>query len=530
MEVNVDKVDNTNSADQLLINHESVTKNWSPMKVNERTNIRLNFNAGLLNQVGNITNCRVELAMDELNITVRGESEQDVDKALAKLNVLNNAVVSCTVVTYSALILKVFRTSMTWIFEFYISEGDLDVVLQMLPLKDSLGRKLSTTLVSAASPHLNLLHNYLTIEVISEGGFDIQSRVQSRPSNRAACRLWREHPYKTYGDGSYNAAIYRYGPGTQAQSNEGSNGTPAKPTIRTVDQWVEQSAAAADNPFVPLHQAEEPPKFDDTADGFQTNPELPVGRTRYIKTRKAKGIPDLPNLAQSVATSCDSRMPVNSASSSRSPSKSGSKTGEEYGSQRNDDSASTEPSVVGAVIPNLVPPPIEPPFMPDPSVASNELVARATWEAHIVPNVRANTSLLGFDPDEPQKESPEEPLKVESKQSPRSFDIEEKVQQVNEFETRQIRYTMNQRKASTQVGSGTTALLRSFESKLTQILRCTRSFVGHVRLRVNIGRILINHQTGSAESKKQPFVPNQWPRVFPAQGGTSNLETVFTEM
>lgn len=101
IEANVDDVDNTDGADQLLINHESITKNWNPMLVNERTNIGLNFSAGLLNQVGNVTNCRVELAMDGTNIVVRGESAQNVDIAIAKLNILNGSFVSYALMVYS---------------------------------------------------------------------------------------------------------------------------------------------------------------------------------------------------------------------------------------------------------------------------------------------------------------------------------------------------------------------------------------------------------------------------------------------
>lgn len=96
IEAEVDNVVNLDGADQLLINHESITKDWKPMVANERTNIGLNFNARILNQVGNVTNCRVELAMDGTNIVVRGESEQSVDIAVTKLNVLNSSFVSYT--------------------------------------------------------------------------------------------------------------------------------------------------------------------------------------------------------------------------------------------------------------------------------------------------------------------------------------------------------------------------------------------------------------------------------------------------
>ena len=521
----LDNLDNVDGTNKLLINHESVIKRWNPANVNGDINVGLNFNADLLNQVGNITNCRVELDMDEMSIVVRGESQQGVDKALAKLNVLNKSTVCCIIfICLMVLISKVCRTSLGCIFEFFIPEGDMDVLLQMLPLKESLGRKLSTTLLSTDSPHTKGLQNYLTIEMISEGGFDLQRKVRPRASSRAGCLLWRSRPYKKYGDGSYSAHIYNNGPGATPQSIEESDDRLAKPMIRTVDQWVEQSAAAADNPFVPLGPAEEPPKVDNLADELHVETDRLVSRARHVKTRKAKGIQPLPDLAQSAATS------VVSDSTSISPPKSDSKAGEELGSRKTGDSSSTGPSLADVVIAfrHLDPPPIEPPFMPEPSVASSgsHQITRAKWEAHIVSNVQADTSLLGFDPNEP----PEKSSKAEDSQGVKHGYVDERVQPVNEVDTRQIRRTMNQHKASTQVGSGNAALLRCMESRATQILQSARSCTGHVQLEVNLGRILVNHQTGAAEFKRQPFLPGQWPRVFPTEEGNGKLETVFTEM
>lgn len=100
-EAKVDKSDNTGSADQLLINHESISKNWKPMVANERTNNVLHFSAGPLNSIGNVTKCRIELAIDGTNVIVRGESEQNVDTAITKLEVLNSSFVSYTFMIYS---------------------------------------------------------------------------------------------------------------------------------------------------------------------------------------------------------------------------------------------------------------------------------------------------------------------------------------------------------------------------------------------------------------------------------------------
>lgn len=524
-EMKVEDVNNVESGDQLLINHESVTKMWNPTEGKERIDAGLNFSAELLNQIGNTSGCRVEFAMDGRSIFVRGEIEQAVNKAVAKLNVLNNSVVSHIVFLLSTiLILKVFRTSITCTFDFYVPEGDIDALLQILPLKESLGRKLSTTLLPTASPHTKFLQNYMTVEIISEGGFDLQRKVRPRPQGRAESLLWQDYPYTGYGDGSYNGSVYQHGPGATTRPYEGSNDVPANPTVPTVDEWVVQSAAAADNPFAPLEQAEEAPSAGVIADELPIEAAPPVGRARRIKSRKAKGIQGQPIVVPSVAAS------VISHSTSRSLSKAGSKAGEEHDSQKTGDSVSAKPSVAGATIPvrHLDPPPIEPPFMPAPSAASSDSaqLARAQWEAHLKPDVPANISLLGFDPNEPAGES----SNSAHSGGLDTFGIEEKVQRVNEVETRQFRRTMNQQKASTQLGSGNAPLLRSMETSATEILQYARSCAGHTSLDVNLGRLLINHQTGSAEIKRQPFQPNHWHTVFPTQAGRSKLETVFTEM
>ena len=524
-ETKVDDVGDVDSTDRLLINHESIVKKWNPAKGDERAHAGLNFNPEVLNQVGNLTSCRVELSMDGMDVLVRGESKQSIEKSIAKLAVLYDSIVSHTVFKcLNMLIPKVCRSA-TCVFEYYIPEGNMDVLLQMVPLKETPGRKLSTTLVSPTSSQAKFLPYYLVIEMISQGGFDLQRKVSPEQRERKECKLWQGYSYKAYGDGSYNAEIYKYGPGnTTSPLNEGSHAIPAIPAVQTVDQWVEQSAAAAEDPFAPLNQAEGPPNVDVAADDPQVEPPPPGGRTRHIKTRKPKGMQGAPIAPASVTTS------IVSDSTSRSPTKSGSKTGEEHDNRKASDSASTEPSIADVIIPtrHLKPPPIEPPFMPEPLMTPEDLqqIANAKWEARVVTNVEVDTSVLGFDPNESLKE----PLQAEENPSIQSFDGEERFQRVNEAETRQIRQTMNQQKASTQVGVGHNALLKSMEVDAAKIVQYTRSCTGHIKLEVHLGRILVDHQTGSPDFKNQPFSPLQWSKVFSKQDGTSKLETIFTKM
>ena len=571
-EIKADAVEIADSNDLLLINHESIVRSWKPAKRNGCTDDGLHFSADLLNRIGNVTNCRIELALDEIDLLVRGENKEDVEKAIAKLNVLNDSAVSFNVLVFAfVLISKICQARMASIFDFYVPEGGIDVVLQMVSLKDNSSRKLSTTLLSPSSPHFKLAHNFMTIEMISEGGIDLDRKVRPRPLSQQQSLLWRDHPYQTYGDGSYNVENYMHGPKVTPRSNEGSSNSiekPAVPNMQPIDQWVEESAAAAENPFAPIDHTGDSEKVQAAADGFQAQPVPPTGRIRHVKVRIAKGIETLPEIAPSVATSCDDKIHINTGSTSRSPSKSGSRTGDEHGSRKTDASTSIESAVSQAAMPTptFAPPPIEPPFMPEQLDTSDDsyLHEKPTWDVRVVPRFQKDASLLGFDPSEAFREQPKEqasagarrdiapmgnrgslkhvggqgtnPLngKEELQQfiggSTKAFDIKDRVQEVNEVATRQFKYTMNQQKAQNQVASGNFALLKSFESSAAQLLEWTRSHAEQIKLEVHLGRILINHQTGSADFRNQPFQPRQWPQVFPTHEGSRKLETVFTEM
>ena len=572
--IKADGVEVVDSTDLLLINHESIIRTWKPARGKERTYGGLNFSADLLSRIGNVTNCRIDLALNEVDLVVRGESKEDVGKATTKLDILHDSAVSSTVyVLPPMLISKMCRTTLASIFDYYIPEGEVDVLLQMSPLKCSLSRKLSTTLLSTSSPYFKLIQNLLTIEMISEGGVDLDRKVRPRPPNTEGSALWQDYPYNAVGNGSYKAEIYHNGPKATLQSSEGSGDTTAKPTIpviHTIDQWVEESAAAADDPFAPIDHVEKPGEINIVADNVQAKPDLSVVRPRHIKVRKPKGLEILPAPAPvpSVATSDYGKIPTTADGTSRSASKSGSRAGDEHDSWKSDHTTSNESISAKAAMPTsrVNPPPIEPPFMPKQLETSTEsyLHNKPTWDVKFLPQFKANTSLLGFDPSEelherkneqpnvgarqeftamgPKEEAMrvgnqgtnfrtvEGKVKQDNKERNGLFDIEERLQQVSEVETCQFNHTMNQQKAPTQVGSGNTALLKSFESSTAQLLGWTRSCAELVKLEVHLGRILINHQTGSAEYKNQPFPPNKWSQVFPAHEGSRKMETIFTNM
>lgn len=92
----------------------------------------------------------------------------------------------------------------------------------------------------------------------------------------------------------------------------------------------------------------------------------------------------------------------------------------------------------------------------------------------------------------------------------------------------QPRRTMGQKAPSRALSGGNTALLKDFEVSAKQLLALALPRRGPVVFEVGIGRLLINHQIGSAEFKTKPFSLSEWFSAFPVKPGLIRLETRFT--
>ena len=91
----------------------------------------------------------------------------------------------------------------------------------------------------------------------------------------------------------------------------------------------------------------------------------------------------------------------------------------------------------------------------------------------------------------------------------------------------QPRRTMGQKAPSRGLSGGNTAV-RDFEESAKQLLALALPRRGPVFFEVGIGRLLINHQIGSAEFKTKPFSLSEWSSAFPVTSGLGRLETRFT--
>ena len=81
-----------NVNDQQLIVHEPITKTWCAPR--DGKFVKQVFIVQLMRDIETVTGCRVELNETSGLLTVRGEIEENVDKAIKKLKAIDKAHVS----------------------------------------------------------------------------------------------------------------------------------------------------------------------------------------------------------------------------------------------------------------------------------------------------------------------------------------------------------------------------------------------------------------------------------------------------
>jgi hypothetical protein len=432
-------------------------------------------------------------------------------------------------------------------------------MLQMVPLKELPDRRLQTTITPSNFPPVKNLGSYLAVAMLKKGV--VVSTIQNgRPlsySNLKESQLWKSHLFGPYGDEN-NPTPHQLGdeaasPDRLASAAESSGHSD----VRTVDQWIKQSAAAGlADPFSPSTIPQAPPSPPHKP---PPEPEIqaPPVRKRHIRVRKPLGLdssntdvaePSVPDRVVSSAAPPATTNPQEGAAdtsgsdmnlasikgdSTRSNTtnslepnhrpiavngKSSSGQSEDTQSQvvHIPDLIDASPKSVDAedaqVAPDKVilsPPPIKEPFMPEePKASSNpdDTVFEPTWSDQVVVNSPGAT-LIDV--------------------APSTGRFKERIQRQSEIDTRSVKRTMNQKRPALVAGSSNTiaTLYKNFELAVTEILKVAQKAQGPLNLQMEIGRILIGPQSSSSDVKKKPFAVSEWALVFP--GGRKH-ETLFT--
>lgn len=150
----------------------------------------------------------------------------------------------------------------------------------------------------------------------------------------------------------------------------------------------------------------------------------------------------------------------------------------------------------------LDPPPIKAPFLPPHPAKSQISVDRvnAVWESSVV---------------------------VGSPKSANLIDLSEPVQDQMPSNTQnsKLKHTMNQRAPSRSNDVAITSL-KAYEDATLKLLNFALPRTGPIDFKIDFGRILLNHKTGSAVFKNHTFSEKEWTSAFPEKGG---IQTVFTQ-
>ena len=81
-----------NGNDQQLIVHEPITKTWCPPR--DGKFVKQVFIVQLIRDIETVTGCRVELSETSSQLTIRGDIEENVDRAIKKLKAIDKSHVS----------------------------------------------------------------------------------------------------------------------------------------------------------------------------------------------------------------------------------------------------------------------------------------------------------------------------------------------------------------------------------------------------------------------------------------------------
>lgn len=370
----------------------------------------------------------------------------------------------------------------------------------MKTLRELGGRRLPTTLVNLDPVTNKRLGLFLTI--IDRNLIDTPAPIivplTSLPTE--PCLLWTEHSFKARGDLNKTNILQPQDliPALNSDSQYRS-------THGSLDHWVEQSATAQENPFDPPASRSDHGSTTNATDKATPSTEpaaiAPPARKRYAKGRKPVGATPKEEPAQPLGGSSQEAL-------GDSISDVNSRLGSEIANE-----AVTEDLLEPIVDQpqHMTPPTIAPPYMPaipPPLIREEDM-----WSHQFNGRVRTLINAVAV---------------VGGR-------VEERVQPVNEVETRNLETTMAQRKAPPESNHSRVQLLdllERLETITTTILTVARCSPGPTKMRMHIGRLLLDPRSGSKEYKTSAFPIEAFYRAFPnkiEQFG-NKLESLFTRM
>ena len=408
------------------------------------------------------------------------------------------------------------------IHNFPVTEGEINISLQMVALRELCDRRLATTLVS--TDLVKKLENQLIVVMNKNGQIypDFSNSKLARSFDIESI-LWRDFPYASIGHTvvplQSNCLSNKEEPAVAASTaaTEGS--------YRTLVEWVESSAAAgptAIDPFMPISgkHLEQEDELDNKRSVNQTigqnlNSKISP-RKRAVKARKAKGA--IEDIIPKPVESLDKLDSVKEVLQSSQISKSSENIPvmdatnvDSIGTTSGTNSSGARKTYAEELAQLQFPdtPNIQPPYMPAMSTTSgftNPSSSQPVW-AHTRVHGVDEGKLINFNA----------PTTANERKAKNS-------------DSQVLRNTMKQRKAPSLNGpfQGETSVLKQYDDAAAQLLSMTRTTQGQIKLEVIIGRLMIDYQSGSSEFKKKTFAVGQWPTVFLSTSAPVGLRSFIT--
>ncbi|KAL8826331.1 MAG: hypothetical protein Q9191_003862 [Dirinaria sp. TL-2023a] len=539
-----------------LIDFDPVVKEWSNGSMGRELDI--------LKGVENLTGCRLEPKGDRKTIVVRGYNDEDVEKAIKKLDMLwaSTSQQSTLPITY----------------DFSVTEGETNVMLRMVPLKSFNDRRLATTLISLSHKLSRVLSSQLALVMIKDGQFF--PIAQPRPIERDDSPEYQGKLWEGYVPQPYNIGGLKNGQlsgATQCSNAAGQDNNDSAPTAHftpylaasktdKISKWVEESAArSASDPFKPsvsevqevkqghaqrakANQTEETRKAPQTRESTLSQPLLPQSAKKARKAAGGAAVTTTVETSQSVAkiaemTSAESSSatghPADISQANEAPKTPSSRASisTQHVSQANaaprtpssrvsistqhvsqvsgaSKTPSSRASISNAPGSRARLPELNPPYLPSRSNTSS-IKSRAEptpdWASSVITTAQEGR-LIDFG---------EAAVPANKAQG--------RVQQRNEVASRNFRNTMRQRKSPAATLQTNTGATLAYDAAATSILKLVRSVQGNVEIQTTIGRFFIDNKSGSNQWRKSSFAIAQWHDVFPNKQGHVRFDVHMTD-
>ena len=516
----------------------------------------------LLKQIGELTECRLERKPEKKTILVKGVSTEAVDKALGKLDAEWRSAVQ--------------HASLPLIFDFECTEGETNVMLQLLALKELKDRRLATTLIAPSGRLAKSLGSHQIVIMIKDGIVHPtgQPRALDRDTSvECTSKLWKNEDPSSRPP---HLRIIDQKKSLKALVAAQAHHTPFLPPGKTgaISQWVEQSALqSASDPFTPTATTQRNNEdslrvAQQTAPGVQSqvpSMDLHSPPKRAGRVRKPKGIavedpvsqtrPDLTASDFHESTDdIDSFMRELYKADVDAMPATGPRAAQVFDESqtklyvKDSNQAPAPGKKVKADNKNINPAPAAPrtapvqdkPATATPSTKSYASAARypnhhdqlPALQPPYMPTTSNSSASTSTTPRwaYPTVSTSKEGTLIDFDTTMSSVEISKGRAQTNpQVASRQFKNTMRQRQPSSRIGHGPQGAISTYENVAMQLLDLVRSIRGSVSLETTIGRLLIDPRSGTGEFRKARFAIAQWPLAFPNKHGVVKLETAFTE-